>query len=57
MPNKAREVRPGMYILDPVEPPKEMVVDVIDELIANMPEHRKFLEGVKKNILEKYEDE
>lgn len=56
MPSKPREVRPGMYILDPVEPPKEMVIDSIDELIANMPKHRKFLEGVKKNILERYED-
>ena len=54
---KPKEVKPGMYILDEVEPPKEMVIDSIDELIARMPEHRKFLEGVKKNILKRYEDD
>ncbi len=57
MENKAREVKPGMYVLDDVEPTKEMVVAMIDELIANMPKHRKFLEGVKIELLKKYEDE
>ena len=57
MANKPREIKPGMYILDDVEPPKEMVEDLMDELIADMPKYRKFLEGVKKDLLEKYKDE
>ena len=47
-----------MYILDPVDPPKEMVIDMIDELIALCePKHRKFLERVKKDMLKQYEDD
>ena len=57
MPNKAREVRPGMYVLEDVEPPKEMVEEMMDDLIAWMPKHRKFLQGVKKDLLKKYEPE
>ena len=57
MESKPKEVKPGMYILDPVEPPKEMVEDVINSLIARFPWHRAFLKGVKIALLKRYEDD
>ena len=57
MESKPKEIKPGMYILDSVEPPKEKVIELMDELIAAMPKHRKFLQRVKRQLIERYEDD
>ena len=50
-----KEIKPGLYILDDVDPPIEMIVDMIDDLIARMPDkHKKFLEGVKQELIKRH---
>lgn len=51
-----REVAPGMYVFPMTEPPLEKVLEVMDELIEAMPEHRKVLEKTRNNLIESYEN-
>ena len=54
MENKPREIKPGLYILDSVDPPIGMVMAMIDGLIASMPDHKKLLEQVKWDLIRRY---
>ena len=57
MKNNMTEIKPGLYILDDVDPPKELVIEIMDNLIAEMPKYKKFLERVKRDLMRRYEND
>jgi len=57
MKNKPREIKPGMYVLDSVEPSIGMIMAMMDDLIAQLPKHKKYFENTKWDLIRRYKND